>query len=540
MVSVANPYAAEAAAEVLRKGGHAVDAAIAAHAVLGLVEPQSSGLGGGAFMLVYDRERQQLNAYDGRETAPAGARADMFMVDGGQMNFLAAWQSGLAVGTPGTIALYELAHERHGRLPMGEVVAEAIDLATEGFVVSPRLAGFLTRIAGPSRLNDNPDTASYFYPGGEPLREGDVRDNPDYAETLERFAKEGRAAFYEGKLASEMVAAAGAEPLPGLLSLEDLAGYEVAVREAVCGYVRADKVCTMPPPSSGLTQIMILGLYDRLVEPSVIGPDGVDLEAFVDAQRLAYADRDHYVADADFVAVTTAELIDERYLDARAASRFEPGEIPTPGDPGSVLNGIPIIDRWGRDSTEEVRGTSHLSIIDQAGNAVSMTATVEGVFGSSRWAGGFLLNNQMTDFARTPTLGGRAVANQASPGKRPRSSMSPVIVFDSDGEVSLVAGSPGGNSIIAYVAKVLVGVLRGGQAVQPSVNSPNIIARGPIVRVESGVGNGADLAEQLRQSGYSVQERQGENSGLHVIHLTEDGLEGAADPRREGKVVSVR
>ena len=289
MVSVANPYAAEAAAAVLAQGGHAVDAAIAAHTVLGLVEPQSSGIGGGAFMLVYERATEALVAYDGREVAPAGARPDMFLVDGEALGFLDAWQSGLAVGVPGAIALYEHAHERHGRLALTDTLAAAITLAEEGFVVSPRLAGMLERIAGPSRLDDNPATAAYFYPDGKALAAGDLRDNPAYAETLRRFATEGAESFYTGTLAGAMVSAVQAAPNPGTLTTGDLAAYRVATREMVCGGAGPETICTMPPPSSGLMQIMLLNLYDDFFDATAAraAGNGVDLGAFVDAQRLA-------------------------------------------------------------------------------------------------------------------------------------------------------------------------------------------------------------------------------------------------------------
>ncbi len=537
MVSVANPYAAEAAAEVLAGGGHAVDAAIAAHTVLGLVEPQSSGIGGGAFMLVYERKSGRLVAYDGRETAPAGAKPGMFLEGDETMPFLRAWQSGLAVGVPGAIALYEYAHERHGRLPMTENVSAAVTLAESGFVVSPRLAGMLERIAGPSRLDDNPETAAYFYPAGKPLAAGALRDNPAYAETLQAFASGGADTFYQGDRAEAMVAAVEARPDPGSLGLEDLAAYRVVEREALCGDLPAtgERICTMPPPGSGLTQIMILSLYDAFADSE----NSVDLSAHVDAQRLAYADRDHYVADPDSVPVPTDALISPAYLALRADDRVPPTGVPQPGDPGAALGNAPLIDLWGRDTTDEAAGTTHFSIVDREGNAVSMTATVEAPFGSSRWAGGYLLNNQMTDFARTPTLGGRAVANQAAPGKRPRSSMSPVLVFDPAGDLRMIAGSPGGNSIPAYVSKVLIRVLRAGEPVQAAIDAPNVIARGHSVRVETGVPGGSEAAAVLKAAGYPVQEREGENSGLHVIVRTPAGLEGAADPRREGQVIAV-
>lgn len=537
MVSVANPYAAETAAAVLRQGGHAVDAAIAAHAVLGLVEPQSSGLGGGAFMLVYERADDRVIAYDGRETAPAGASTDLFRSNGAPLGFVDAWQSGISVGTPGVVALYEVSHRQHGRLPLPQVLGHAIDLARSGFVVSPRLAGFLPRMARMGRLKVNPATAAYFYPEGVPLAAGSVRTNPPYAATLSAVARDGAESFYTGKLAAEIVAAVQAEPNPGTLSLADLAAYRVNTTAGLCAKVATQRLCTSPPPSSGLANIMTLALYDRLLQ----SPDDLAarVTAFVDALRLAYADRDHYVADPEFVAVPTLDLINPAYLDARAGERVAPEGNPQPGDPGAHLRDAALIQKWARDTTEEMPGTTHLSIIDVYGNAVAMTASIEAPFGSSRWVGGFLLNNELTDFARRPGVNGQRPANTAEPGKRPRSSMSPLMVFDGDGVLQMVTGSPGGNSIVGYVAKTLVARLRWGLSAQAVVDHPNIVARGRGVRVEVGIGNGAELAKILAQQGYPVQERQAENSGLHVIVMDEQGLAGAADPRREGVVIAV-
>ncbi len=541
MAAAADPRAVEAGLEILRAGGHAVDAAIAIHAVLGLVEPQSSGLGGGAFMVVYDRTSGEVTVYDGRETAPAAAGPDLFLEDGEAIGFLEAWQGGVSVGAPGQVALYKAAHDAHGAAAWADLFAPAIALAEGGFTVSPRLAELLAnpRLRQFTRLDDNPATAAYFYPGGEPLAAGDRRDNPDYAETLRRIAAEGPAAFYSGPIAEAIVAAAGAGPRPGSLSLEDLANYDVVVREPLCGGFRTYRICSAPPPSSGgVAQNMILGLYDRLLADRTAGADEADeslfLQTLVDAQRLAYADRDHYVADADHVTVPAQALVDPRYLDHRATEVFAPAAAPTPGDPGAALGGEPMVTMWGQDPTEDAPGTTHISVVDADGNAVAMTATVEAAFGSSRWAAGFLLNNELTDFARAPTKGGRPVANAPAAGKRPRSSMSPTLVFDEAGDLVMVTGSPGGNSIIAYVAKSLVGVLDWGKTAQEAVALPNVIARGPAVGVEVDVEGGPEAAEALRALGYVVAERRGENSGLHVIVVRDEGLEGGADPRREG------
>jgi gamma-glutamyltranspeptidase / glutathione hydrolase len=540
MATAANPYATQAAAEILEAGGHAVEAAIAAHAVLGLVEPQSSGLGGGAFMLVYQHDSGEVLAFDGRETAPAGASPDMFMVDGEPLPYIAAWQSGISVGVPGVIALYADTHAEFGRLDLATVLAPAINLAREGFEVSPRLADFLVRLRQYIRLDVNPDTAAYFYPDGEPLPAGFVRRNEAYAHTLEQFIARGPESFYTGDLARAIVDAARAEPLPGTLSLEDLAGYEIERHQAFCAPAPPQRICAMPPPSSGLAQIMILGLYDRLMAETADDTQTARWSAFVDAQRLAYADRDHYVADPAFADVPVNDLVNPQYLDSRALQRAEPPAPAAIGDPGAVLRAEPMLGRWSEDSTEPMLSTSHLSIIDRDGNAVALTASVESVFGSSRWAGGFLLNNQLTDFARDSPDTGAPPANASAPGKRPRSSMSPTMVFDAAGGLRMVTGSPGGNSIVAYVAKSLVGVLRWDLSPQEAIDLPNVVARGLEVRVETGVPGGAEVAALLADLEYPVQEREGENSGLHVIVVADDGLRGGADPRREGQVIPVR
>ncbi|MFK8028963.1 MAG: gamma-glutamyltransferase [Gammaproteobacteria bacterium] len=534
MATAANPHAVAAAVDMLEKGGHAVDAAIAAHAVLGLVEPQSSGLGGGGFMLVFERDGEELTFHEGREVAPAGATVDMFMKDGEVMNFFEAWQSGIAVGVPGAVAMYKSAHDQHGKLPWADLFKPAIELATDGFEVSPRLAGFLPRVAARGRLAINPPTAAYFFPGGKPLEAGHLLKNPEYANTLTRIGAEGIDAFYRGEIAEAMAAAAQAEPNAGTLTVEDIAAYKPVKRPVICGDFRDMSICTTSPPSSGGAQIMIAGLYDHLKVGAKTHSDKV--AAFVDAQRLAYADRDHYFGDPDEVDVPINDLLNPEYLKHRATQRIAPGAVPTPGDPGLVLHHKSTLALWAEDTTEEASGTTHLSIIDAEGNAVSLTATVEAPFGSSRWAAGFLLNNELTDFARKVSPDGPRPANAIAPGRRPRSSMSPSMVFDADGELLMITGSPGGNSIPAYVAKSIVGVLDWGLSAQEAVDHANIIARGEKVRVEVSVEPGQTIADDLKVRGYNVQERQGENSGLHIIVIGDDSLQGAADPRREGTV----
>lgn len=536
MVAAADVRAATAAIEMLEKGGHAVDAAIAAHAVLGLVEPQSSGLGGSAFMLVHEADGGELSYYDGREMAPAGATVDMFMRDGERLGRMQTWSSGIATGVPGTVALYKLAHDTHGRLPWSDLFQPAIRLASDGFEVSPRLANYMPRMAERSKLDENTGSAEYFYPNGEGLEIGDIRTNAEYANTLSRIATEGPGAFYSGSIAESIVRTAGEEPFAGPLSTADFANYRAVKREAVCGKFRNMEICSTAPPSSGAAIIMMAGLYDHLGRKAVTESDKV--AAFVDAQRLAYADRDHYVGDPDVIGVPLEDLINPDYLEHRATERFEPGEDPTPGNPTEVLHQDAAAFLFGVDNTLESSGTTHFSIIDGDGNAAALTASVGAPFGSTRWAEGFVLNNQMSDFDTEYHAGEAQGANAIAPGKRPRSSMSPTIIYDDQRNVRMLTGSPGGNSILAYIAKTIVGVFDWDMSAQAAVDFPNIIARGSQVRVEITAERGKEFADELASRGYNVKESDGENSGLHVIVVRPELLDGAADKRREGVVLT--
>ena len=545
MATAADKRAVEAAIAVMDKGGSAVDAAIAAHTVLGLVEPQSSGLGGGGYMVVYDRKSNTTTVFDGRETAPATATPDYFTVNGQNLGFGTAITSGKSIGVPGAVALYKAAHDKYGKLPWAANFEAAIRLADEGFIVSPRLANSLTSPYyqnGP--LAKNAPTAAYFFPNGKALAVGDRRTNPDYAATLRLVAKDGPSAFYSGAIAQNIVAAVHSGDIQGELSLSDIASYRVLEKPAVCGPFRDYRICSAPPSSSGgVAMNQILSLYQLIADASPESTPQANLRDFVLAQQLGYADRDHYVADPEAVTVPVADLLNPAYLKSRAESGFKPGDAPKPGDPGAVLHNRPIVDMWGRDTNTASPGTTHMSFIDREGNAVSFTATVESGFGSQRWTNGFLLNNQLTDFTRPPTLGGKMVANAPGPGKRPRSSMSPTIVFDKAGEPFMITGSPGGNSIVGYVSKTLVAVLDWGATAQEASALPNVIARGPTVRVETADATagpnatGKDWSGVLAGQGFKVQEVTGEVSGLNLIVVRADHLEGGADPRREGVAI---
>ncbi len=539
IVTAANPHAVNAAIDILKNGGSAIDAAIAAHLVLGLVEPQSSGIGGGGFVLTYDYNTEATTFFDGREMSPAKATVDMFMNGDTVMTFSEARESGKAVGVPGAVSLYANVHEQSGKLPWSALFNYAINLAEKGFNVSPRMAGFVQAMQHRGRLAINEGAKDYFYPNGIPLKDGDLLKKPESAETLRRIANEGPSAFYSGTIAQSMLDAAKAEPNPGAISLSDFSAYKTIVRPVICGPYRDMEICTTSPPSSGAAQIMISGLYDHLRNNE--NEDEDKLIAFVDAQRLAYADRDHYFGDPDEIDIPIHALINPKYLRERAKQRFQPSQKPYHGDPSIVLDTLASLPIWGTDKTEEAAGTTHLSIIDQDGNAVSMTATIESAFGSFRWASGFLLNNEMTDFSRDVPKDGSRVANAVAPNRRPRSSMSPTMVFDNKNNLLMITGSPGGNSIPAYVSKNIVGVLDWGLDAQSAADHPNIVARGESVKVENSTEQGKLIWKILKEKGYNVEEfLHSEVSGVHSVVVLPDKLEGAADKRREGIVRTLK
>ncbi len=537
-IAAADARAVDAGLEILTAGGSAVDAAVAVQAVLGLVEPQSSGIGGGAFLVHFDAETGDVSVYDGRETAPAGATPDMFLDDlGDPFGFGRAVASGLSVGAPGVMDMLAIAHSNHGALEWSGLFADAERLGDQGFIVSERLAEVIA-FAAEFHPGVTPDRTPYlFTEAGEPLPSGHRLVNADYAETMRALAENPRA-LLEGPLAEAIVAAATAEPDPGTLSLQDLAGYNARRVEPICRPFRELSVCGAPPPSSGgVAMAMILGMLDTIDFTEAGAEDPANWAVFLEAQRLAYADRDRFVGDDAFFPVPVTGLVDLERLAARAAAINPDAAMARaePGDPWAFDPADPPSAPIGEDATAETPGTSHFVIVDAAGDVVSMTTTVEGPFGSARMAGGFFLNNQLTDFSFRPTdASGALSANAVAPGKRPRSSMSPTIVLSADGGFLFATGSPGGNSIIAYVAKSLVGVLAWGLSPQEAADLPNFVARGDVVRFEPDR-TPQSLIDALSERGFVLEPRR-LTSGLQSVLRTEDGYVGAADIRREGVV----
>ncbi|MCE8440533.1 gamma-glutamyltransferase, partial [Rhodovulum sulfidophilum] len=528
MVAAANPLAVEAGAEILAQGGSAADAMVAVQTVLGLVEPQSSGLGGGAFLLWYDAGTGELTTLDGRETAPLAATPQLFQTPEGEpLAFYDAVVGGRSVGPPGTPMLMEEAHRRWGRIAWPDLFDAGIGLAEGGFQVSPRLAELVA--SDEDRLRRRPATEAYFFPGGAPVAAGTELVNPAYADTLRQIARNGSRAFYTGAIAEDIVAAVrGAEDNPGLLSTVDLALYRVKERAPVCAPYRGHEICGMGPPSSGgLTVGQILGLlapYDL----AGLGPEAAESWRLIgDASRLAFADRGRYMADSDFVPVPAKGLLAPAYLARRARLLEGDDALPetAPGKPGWDHARL-----WADDRSIEFPSTSHISIVDAQGNALSMTTTIENGFGSRLFVRGFLLNNELTDFSFRTHEDGLPIANRVEPGKRPRSSMAPTIVM-TDGKPSLVIGSPGGSRIIGYVAQAIVAHLDWGMDVQQAVAMPHLLNRFGTYDLEAGT-SAEDLAEPLAALGFEVGTRE-LNSGLHAISVGET-LQGGADPRREG------
>lgn len=532
MVAAANPLAAAAGRDILRAGGSAVDAAIAVQLVLNLVEPQSSGLGGGAFLVHWDEAARRVITLDGRETAPAAARPDRFIgQDGKPMRFVDAVVGGRSVGVPGTPRLLEEAHRRWGKLPWPQVLAPAIRLAEDGFAISPRLNGLLS---GERNLAKDARAAAYFYEAdGRAKAVGTILRNPAFAATLRALAERGAGAFYEGEIARDIVATVtGHATNPGDMTAADLAGYRVEEREPVCGAYRVWRLCGMGPPSSGAVAVQqMLGMLETRDLPRM-GPGADAAHWFSEAGRLAFADRNLYLADPAFVGIPLTGLIDRDYIRSRA------GLISPERSMGRAKAGEPPNKRAGLLAPSEgiENGTSHISVVDGDGNAVSMTTTIEDGFGARLMtAGGFLLNNELTDFSFVPEEDGKPVANRVEPGKRPRSSMAPTLVFDAFGRLYAVVGSPGGSQIIGYVAKTLIALLDWKMDPQAAVDLGNFGSRNGPTELENGTEAEAWKAA-LEAKGHEIRLLE-MTSGIQAIVKTPEGFVGGADGRREGVAI---
>ncbi|WP_038181163.1 gamma-glutamyltransferase [Vibrio rhizosphaerae] len=533
MVTAANPLAAKAGADILRQGGNAIDAMVAVQLVLGLVEPQSSGIGGGAFMVYWDQKKQHLTTFDARETAPVQATPELFLDQQGQpLKFYDAVVGGRSVGTPGTVKLLWETHQKYGKLPWKKLFEPAIEQAKQGFRISPRLA---KQIADDTqRLSRYSGTRHYFFDAqGNPKPAGTLLKNPQYAQTLTLIANDGADAFYHGKIAEDIVATVRNAPgNPGVLSQTDFDNYTIKERQPVCADYQGYDICGMGPPSSGaLTVGQILSIAQHFDLKKWGANSEKSWQVLADASQLAFADRGKFMADEDFVPMPTQGLVDQDYL-AQRAKLIQPGKPLTDISAGSPPWQHAM--QLGTDQAIELPCTSHFNIVDREGNVVSMTTTIENGFGSRLMVRGFLLNNELTDFSFKSHDGDAPVANRVEPGKRPRSSMAPTIVLK-DGQPYLAIGSPGGSRIIGYVAQALIAHLTWGQDIQQALNMPHIVDRFGPIDLEQGT-RAEQLKPALEKMGYHVN-IQALNSGLHAIRLTKDGLEGAADPRREGVAI---
>lgn len=531
-VSAADPRAEAAGMEMLAKGGNAVDAALATMIALTVVEPQSSGIGGGGF-IVRGTADGSLSTYDGREKAPAGATPQWFLLEDGSLPpFPQSVRSGLSVGVPGNIAAAALAHRQHGKLAWAELFGPAIRLAREGFEINPRLYDTLARMpdhAGSSAFGK----ALYFDAGGKPFPVGHVVTNETLAKTFEAIAAAGPDAFYEGRLANEIATTvSAATPKPGAMTVGDLTAYDAVTRDGVCGSYRGYRICGMGPPTSGgVAVLQILGQLERFDLSALGANNPVTWHLFLESQRLAYADRELYLADPDYVSVPVKGLLDPAYLAGRSALIDPAASMATPAAGRPV--GAPVALADG-DEPEE-HGTSHLAVIDGDGTMVSYTSTIEGPFGSGLMAGGFFLNNELTDFSRSPEVDGRLVANRVEGGKRPRSSMAPMVVWDPAGRPFLAIGAAGGSTIPVQTARSLIGIIDFGLSAEDALGLPFIMAFGDSVMVEQGTWLEAAMP-QFRALGHSqISAREAPVKGGAVLR-TEQGPVGARDPRLAGQL----
>ena len=528
MIAAANPHAAQAGLEIMRAGGSAVDAAIATQMVLGLVEPESSGIGGGAFMLVYDAKTKRTTSFDGREMAPASATPTMFLDANGQpRNKGEAIPGGLSVGIPGVVKMLWLAHQKYGKLAWAKLFEPAIKLSEDGFPVGPKLARTLAR--GGSNMPDI--KARFYHADGTPLAEGEIYKNPDYAAALKKIAKEGPDGFYKGEIAQAIVDAVQHAPRQqGGMTLEDLDKYQAKERAPVCGEYREYNVCSMGPPSSGgVAVLQILGMLQRFT-PQQLTPNTVEgAHLFAQASRLAYADRAQYLADPAFIDVPIKGLTDKAYIASRAAL-IDPAK-----DMGTAIAGNPPQKHAALSPqvSPVLHGTSHMTIVDDTGEVVAMTTSVETGFGAKIMAKGFILNNTLTDFSFQPVRDGKPVANAPAPGKLPLSAMSPTIVFDKKGDFLVSVGSPGGPAIIDYVSQILIGILDAKMSPKAAMSMPHEINMNGATLLETSPTTDA-LAAQLTAKGHMIQTSRMEGSGLHSIQKVKGGYIGAADPRRDG------